>query len=277
MTDRQHVDDLLPWYVNDTLQPDEHLRVAAHLETCDACAAALVDWRLVAHAVREAAPASATQLAASPQLVHAPPAPSGQPQTSLAGTRLRQTPGELVALTRVQARLLPWGLWRAVLIVLALGVLIVLAGDWSGRIALGLLAPLAAAASVSLTCTPDNDPRLDVALASPISARLVLLTRLTIVLGYDLLLALIASAALILAGNEPLNALLGAWLAPMFGLSCAALLATIVLDPGIAMAFAFGLWALRWLAPVAPSTPLILAIGAICLAAAATRIQRATT
>lgn len=134
------------------------------------------------------------------------------------------------------------------LIVLALGVLIVLAGEWSGRIALGLLAPLAAAASVSLTCTPDNDPRLDVALASPVSARLVLLTRLAIVLRYDSLLALGASAALILAGNEPLNALLGAWLAPMAGLSCAALLATILLDPGIAMAFAFGLCA-GWLPP----------------------------
>lgn len=89
MTDRQHVDDLLPWCVNDTLEPDERQHVAAHLETCDACAAALVHWRLVVHAVRQPHPARAAQPAASPQLVQAPP---GALRSATDLARRHQTP-----------------------------------------------------------------------------------------------------------------------------------------------------------------------------------------
>jgi len=274
MTDRDNIrtpcDDIqavLPWYVNQTLDADEHERIAAHLEACNECTAALVHWRQIAHALTDPVPSVAP---ARRTLMTAPVL--GPQRTSARPTRNGLE--ELWALARVQARLLPWGLWPAVALVLAIGVIVVLSSDWPAHTALGILAPLAAAASVTLACTEENDPRKEIALASPLTARLVLLTRLVLVLGYDILLALAASIVLLLGGHQPLDPLLGAWLAPMLGLSGAALLATVILDPGIAIALAFSLWVMRWAAPVDPGTVVLLAIGALCLTTATLRIQR---
>lgn len=37
MNETKHPDDLLPWYVNGTLAPEEHKRVAAHIDACAHC------------------------------------------------------------------------------------------------------------------------------------------------------------------------------------------------------------------------------------------------
>jgi len=288
MTNCEHIQELLPWYVNQTLDLAERRCVTAHLETCERCAAALVHWRQIAHALTEPAPVAAVESGRSPAPVAEPSrAPALQlPARSFPARRgdhaphavpTRQRPQELWALVRVQARLLPGGLWPAVALVLVLGVAIVLTSHWPAHTALGILAPLAAAGSVVFACTPENDPRIPIAIASPLTARLVLLTRLVIVLAYDIALALAASLVLILVGHQPLDPLLTAWLAPMLGLASAALLATVVLDPGIAVAIAFALWALRWTTATQPSTIILLAIAAVCLTTATLRVQHAAT
>ena len=259
------VQELLPWYVNETLEPDERTTVACHLERCDECAAALVDWRQVAYAMPAVEPVD--------RAVAVAPASEVAPIASGVRAPARLSAREIVALARVQARLLPWGLWPAVAMVLALGVAIVLSSDWPAHDVLGVLAPLLAAVGVSLACTEGNDPRKEIALASPLPARLVLLTRLVLVVAYDFLLALAASAVLAAAGGQTLGPLIGVWLAPMLALSGAALLATVVLEPGIAVAIAFGLWALRWVGPVDPGAEVLIVAAVVCLFAAAVWIQ----
>jgi hypothetical protein len=80
---------------------------------------------------------------------------------------------------------------------------------------------------------------------------LLLLIRITLVFGYDVVLALAASAALALAGaagTASLNTLVGAWLGPMALLSSLSLLVAVRFGPDVALGAAVGLWAVRVLA-----------------------------
>lgn len=282
MTTCSDIELLLPWYVNERLDPDEHATVAEHLETCDACVRALVDWRLIAHSVAEDQPGSAAAKVApiarasdvhdEPSDGHspAPPAARAAQNTSSAAGAL----GELASLVRAQARLVRVELWPASAVVLLLGIALASLGDSDARTILGIIAPLVAAVGVTLACTPDNDPRLEIALASPVSPRTVLLARLALVVGYDLLLALAASAGLALDGGEPLIALIDSWLVPMLFLSTIALLATLVIDAGTATVLAFTMWAARWVVPIPLESALMLILAAIALAISLSRVAR---
>jgi anti-sigma factor RsiW len=55
----EHVRDLLPSYVNGTLEPVEFGRVSEHLARCAGCRAALRSWEAIGTAVRSSAVASA--------------------------------------------------------------------------------------------------------------------------------------------------------------------------------------------------------------------------
>jgi hypothetical protein len=71
------------------------------------------------------------------------------------------------------------------------------------------------------------------------------------VFGYDLALAVAASAVLTAAGGAGtagLNALVGAWLGPMALLSSLSLLIAVRVGPDLALGTAVGLWAIRVLA-----------------------------
>jgi len=94
-----------------------------------------------------------------------------------------------------------------------------------GASLLELLAPVVAAAGIAFLYGPEQDPSLELALATPTSPRLVLLARLTLVFGYDLALGLLVSLALALAGQAPdgLWQLILQWLGPMLLLSAISL------------------------------------------------------
>jgi hypothetical protein len=163
-------------------------------------------------------------------------------------------------------------LWPASALVLALGAALAGLGDSDARTILGIVAPLVAAVGVTVACTPDTDPRLEIALASPVSPRTVLLARLALVVGYDLLLALAASGGLALAGAEPLMTLIASWLVPMLFLSTAALLGTLVIDAGTAATLAFAAWAAHWTIPLPLHPALMLALAALALALSLVRV-----
>lgn len=50
----RHVQDLLPAYLNGTLESDERERVKRHLAACEKCTFALEEWKLIASATRSA-------------------------------------------------------------------------------------------------------------------------------------------------------------------------------------------------------------------------------
>jgi hypothetical protein len=82
------------------------------------------------------------------------------------------------------------------------------------------------------------------------SPRVILLARVTLVFGYDLILALLSSAvpALLNATSLGLASLITTWLGPMAMLSALSLLLSVCWNPEGAMGVALALWSLHALA-----------------------------
>ncbi len=240
MTCRHELAELLPLYAAGTLADDERRALDAHLAGCAACREELAFWQQVGAAVTaedRALPAP------SPALL----------EGALARAR-RKRPSPLAlargpfarawALLAAQVPLVRRELWTASALVMAVGYLaaILQGGSQSGAI-IQALAPLIAAAGLAMIYGPENDPGLELALATPTSPRQVLLARLVVVFGYDLALGLVASGGLVaVVPPALLGQIVVGWLAPMTFLSALALVLSMVIGTGNAVTIAVMLW-----------------------------------
>jgi hypothetical protein len=238
MNDHDQINDLLPFYVSGQLDDDQRRKVAAHLQTCRLCQDDLALWQAVSG-----------QVAASDRAV---PAPSNLPERALRQVRL--TPRRPGLLRRAwmllcsQVPLVRREIWPASAIILAIGCILALVVKDSGVIR--ALAPLTAAACIVVLFGPENDPAFELTLATPTSAALVLLARMALVFGYNFLLALTASLVMLpFLQTGTLQDLVLGWLGPMAFLSSVALLLSLVIGPGSAVAVAY----LAWLGQFAPT------------------------
>ena len=134
-----------------------------------------------------------------------------------------------ILLLRAQLRVVRGEIWAASALVMTLGLLVTLA-TYSAAEAwpLVLVAPLVAATGVAFIYGPDVDPALEIELATPVPPRLVLLARLALVFGFNLIIGLAASLILSLARAEvAFWPLVSTWLAPLSFLSALAFLLTV--------------------------------------------------
>jgi hypothetical protein len=257
------MNDWLPAYAAGSLRGADRDRVRAHLADCPRCRADLASWQLIADAATpdEAAP-DPGRLVRAVLTRSAIEGPTGPRRDGRPTRRLRH----LAALVVAEARLIRLAVPVASALVMALGVAIVLvqaatgghvrgapagAAGGSANLVLALIAPIVAAAGVAGTYRSRRDPAAELVAATPTSGRLLLLVRIALVFGYDLALAVAASAALTAAGaaeTAGLNALVGAWLGPMALLSSLSLLIAVRFGPDVALGAAVGLWAIRVLA-----------------------------
>lgn len=286
--------DLLPAYINGTLDEAEERAVQSHLNTCIACEMELETWKTVGEAS-----ALATENVADPSaavlhralseidLMEEEVPHAGFPQMvsrlSLAGQLLR---GQFPLVRRE--------IWIASPLTMAVGCLVALmtlTPNGAG-LTLAIFAPIVAALGVAFIYGPENDPSLEVALSTPTSPRLVLLARLTLVYGYDLALSFAATGVLAIAkSGTSLWPLISLWIGPMLFLSALALVLSLLLGAATAVLVATGLWASRLVAlsdatsaPTSRTTDLIevfwlsntvlLALAAVMLVAAFLYTQR---
>lgn len=147
-----------------------------------------------------------------------------------------------------QTRIFHKMLWIASALVIALGALVTLAlrtalnPDTS--LPLTIVAPLVAAFGVALLYGTDADPAVELVLATPISPRLIMLARLVLVFGFNLLLTMACSIVLSLYRPDlSLLALILDWLAPMTLLSgLAFLLSALLFDPLASALISLFIW-----------------------------------
>jgi hypothetical protein len=93
---------------------------------------------------------------------------------------------------------------------------------------------------------PEREPALEALAITATSPRLVLLARVTLVFGYDLTLALAASAVVrLLATEVGLVDLVVAWLGPMTLLLALSLVLAMWIGPNVSLGVAAALWMLR--------------------------------
>jgi hypothetical protein len=139
-------------------------------------------------------------------------------------------------------------IWAASAIVMGLGILVTLATSLSNAsdsaLPLVSIAPIAAAAGIAFLYGPMVDPALEIEMTLPISPRQVMVARLALVFGFNLILGLIGSAILsIFRTGISFLPLVSAWLAPMtFLASLAFLMITLTLDSGLSLLVCLGLW-----------------------------------
>jgi hypothetical protein len=157
-----------------------------------------------------------------------------------------------------QLRVVRAEIWTASALVMALGAVVTLAltqPGTGGTLPFVLVAPFVAALGVSFLYGPAVDPALEIELTTPVSPRLVLLARLALVFGFDLILSLVASAALaVVRPDISLWSLVSAWLAPMTFLSALAfLLSVITLDTLHGVAVSLLLWGYQTMRALVPS------------------------
>lgn len=139
-------------------------------------------------------------------------------------------------LARSQMRIVNPITWIASLLVIAFGVLVTLAINQmdgaAGVIPLVIVAPIVTAVGVAFLYGEEVDPALELQLATPVSPLLILLARLALLFGFDLILSLIGSVILAGAADFALGALIISWLVPMTFLSAVAfLLSVLFFDP----------------------------------------------
>ncbi len=238
MNEHERLEELLPLYAAGQLDKQERAEVEGHLAGCAECQADYAVWMEVSTAISTASRATvAPPVLAERALerIHA------RPPLQSAFMRAWQ-------LLQAQAPLVQHELWPACAAVMALGVAVALLAEKEGVIR--FIAPMVAAASLAAIYGPEHDPATELALATPTSPWKILLARLTLVSGYNLLLALIASLALLaIIPLDLFGALILAWLGPLTFLSALALLLSLWIGTGNAVTIAYGLWLAQYIQP----------------------------
>ncbi len=231
-------------YATGALDPTERAEVEAHLAGCAQCRADVAAWQALGDVRHDPAPPG-------PALVHRAllrSALTGPPPAT------RRPAWFSLALLRAEARLVRPAVPIASALVMALGVVLAAtstatAEGFAGEV-LALVAPVVAALGIAGLYGPRRDPAFEVVAATPTAPALILLTRIALVFGYDLLLALAASGVLAALGGDPggLFALVDAWLGPMALLSALSLVLAVWIGADAAAGVAVVLWSLRVLA-----------------------------
>ena len=232
--------ELLPWYVNRTLDAAARVDVERHLRECPLCQQRVGNLRALQSALTDR-----PQEAVLPHVEGildrlAPPSPA-KPNWQW-----------VWMLVGAQARVIRRDIWSASALVMALGTLITLLSYGPSQISVGALplvwaAPVVAAGGVAFLYGSSVAPAIEIELASPVSPRLVLLTRLMLTFGFDLVLGLAGSVVLTLVRPSlSLWPLVATWLAPMSFLSSLAFLLTVLTaDPNVGFLVSLGLWAVQ--------------------------------
>ena len=220
-----HVSDLIPFFVNDTLTPAERRTVVAHLDACATCRSQVSEWSRIALAcqgVPEAAPAARVV-----------------PRTTAA--RARRVLWRAWTLLGSQRPLLPWP-W--LLLFLAMAAFVPVLGAVIGQPALSelliwLIGPFFALGATAALAQPEEVAGAEIFAATPTSPRTILLARMTVV--FTLFTVALGVAAWAVDSVKALELLL-LWGTPIAATSGFGLLVAVWTRPSYGQAVATALW-----------------------------------
>lgn len=233
MNDHTKMKELIPFYASGTLPDEEHAKVTQHLEQCADCRAELELWQSVSEEIR-----TSDQALRAPELRQIP---------------IKQTSRHLWKawyILRSQVSLIRTEIWVSSALVSLLGIIVALLLNNVNTIY--FLAPFISAAGVAYIYGLKNDPALELTLATPVSAQQILLARLALVFGYNILLTFASSMLLLLFNGQFAQfswAVLLDWMAPMAFLSSLALFCSLLWGSVNAVGAAYALWILRGILP----------------------------
>lgn len=242
---REHIVDLLPAYINGQLDAGSARRIRAHLISCESCRLELAAWEALKGATSQAfaaAPPPPAQLMSQVWgKIDAPESARSAQYTSPIRTLRR-----LWLIFRAQVPLIHKSIWVASILVclfgLALTILMESHTNAQKNFAANLLVlfiVVVGASGSAFIYGSSIDPGFELTIATPSSVRFVMLCRMTIVLGYNFFLGLLASAVFAGIYGGSLWGFVQLWLGPLLFLSSLCL--TISLFVGSTLALICGM------------------------------------
>jgi hypothetical protein len=223
--ERRHVADLLPAYVNGQLDAASASSVREHLVSCAQCRLELASWESIKGAAH--------------QVFAATPLPSARVMSQVwtkieaaeqTGPAERWSPARALRrfwlVCRTQVPLIHKSIWIASPLVCLFGLVLTLlmnphivghrqlAGNF-----LVLCIVIVGAAGSAFIYGSSIDPGFELTISTPTSVRLVMLCRMAIVLGYNLLLGMLASAVFAAIYGGSLWGFAQLWVGPLCFLS----------------------------------------------------------
>jgi hypothetical protein len=241
----EHAADLLPTYVNGTLDAASVQRVRAHIALCDTCRAELASWQAVSSSTKLASAAQALpsmklfdQAWQKIEVLEA----ENVRQSHVSRRTLQSWLQHLALVFRRQVPLIHKSIWIAsALINILMLVLVFISGPDSMRSHLSsvesiltLFTTVATACGIAFIYQAEHDAGYEVMLSSPTSIRIVMICRMFLVIGYNMALAAITSAIVSLLFAGSLWTFIQIWLGPVL------LLASISLAISVTLGSVFG-------------------------------------
>ena len=221
----------IPEYLNGSMSAEERKAFETHLAECSICQAEVEEWDLIAGVVQvqNAMPTPSRNLAK---------AALQQEQTK---TQTRWNLNYIFTMLRAQISLIRSELWASSFLILMLGIIGARLFERVGIFT--MIAPLVAAGCVSAVYGRDNDQAYELMLSTPVSKAQVLLSRLVLVFGYNLILFLTGLLFINSMLDSPMTtSLLGEWLAPMAFLSSLALMLSVSIGTSQSVLVTYVLW-----------------------------------
>jgi Putative zinc-finger len=247
---QNHVADLLPAYINGTLDGPTSERVHAHLLHCKACQSELSSWEVVRDAAQFAT--AATPLPSANVLNAVWAKIDASPRQVSIGQWFLKHALHLWLVFRRQVPLVYKSIWIGSALVILGGCGLVLFSmlqlhnhSRDAEAALALIATVTSAAGVAFIYGRDNDAGLEITLSTPTSIRIVMFCRLLLVLGYDFALSALASIVVAVAHGGSLWEIFQMWLGPMLLLSSITLTLSLLIGSWFAIMAALVLEALQ--------------------------------
>ncbi len=245
--EQQHVLDLLPAYINGTLEQTQAQHVQTHLTYCERCQREYASWESLRDAAQfsvASLPVSSSQLMAQVWAkIDATPQKVSWRRWFLNAILLH-----FWLILKKQVRIIHQSIWiGSALVILLGGVLASIAvyvytahAHWTQvMIFLSLITTVTAASGSAFIYGSENDPGLELTLATPTSIRFVMLSRLILVVGYDFALSLLVSCAVSLLFHGNLWDIMQLWLGPMLLLSSITLALSLLIGSWLAMLVSF--------------------------------------
>lgn len=274
----KHIEELLPAYLADRLDEVEARQVHEHLCSCEICQQELAAWRSVKEAaglIRASTPQPPLPASFMNAVWMKIDAPTAEAQAARVGSP-RRALRHYWQVLRAQFPLIHKSIWIASALVCLFGLVLTLImashslpqKHFAGNI-LVLFISVVGASGCAYIYGSTVDPGFEWTLATPVSARMLLLCRTGIVLGYNLLLGMLASAAFVTITGGGLWEMVQLWLGPLFFLSSLSLALSLFIGSTFAVICATiigGLqhfpqdFASRLLPPldISPTNPLLL-------------------
>ena len=249
--DREHIVDLLPAYVNGQLDASSASLVREHLVSCTSCRVELMSWEALKETVRDV---YAVTPLPSPQLMDQVWAKIAQPEEVYVAQRrgLMRTLRHAWQIFHAQIPLIHKSLWLVSALVCLLALVLVLlmplhtfAQKHEGGNLLVLFIVVAGASGCAFLYGSAVDPGFELAIATPTSVRFMMISRMVIVLGYNMLLGIIASALFAGFAGGSLWEMMQLWLGPLLFLSSLCLAISLFVSSAFALICTVALEALQ--------------------------------